>query len=871
MMKRLFLYLRLVVLVAALLFVLGLGYMHVFGTAAAEVPPRDDYFGVTWVSPPRTLADDRRFRQAEEIGARWDRFPFYWHEMQTIKDTNIDFGKMDAVVDADLKRGFQVQGILLGAPSWAIVNGKIMQDKWYEFVYQTVRRYKDRVRYWEVWNEPDLLDGNGQGAFWWGSIEDYYELLKTGYRAIRSADPNAKVLVAALAFPYNNQEFFPRFLEIIAKDSTAPSNNYYFDILPLHLYGRASTFFDLPLGYVGKPDFLGFHNMMRAKGFDKPIWINEAGVAVWDTGTGKNAPGRATMDEQASYVIQAFAYGLAAGVEKVFVFQLYDDGAGAIDPPSQQPAEYYGLISNTGVPRPAYTAYQVAAKYFGGAKLVTRVNFNRTGDPDVKGFDIITLYGTPNGKITTAWSNDGGKAVPIQIPGISGSATLVDKSGRQQTVAPTNGVYSVTLAPATNNNNFDCYTSRGCSPYDFIIGGNPIILVEPDVKVPPATVRPLPSGVRAPFPVSWGLTKPVTSTVAFDIQYVDPSEGVWRDWLVGTSAISGTFGVGAYGARLNHTYVFRARARDASGNLVDGYDYTPSGMASSVVLGGNVVTPTSQFSMISPTVSGVDVKIEIVWPHDNKPVTETAKVNIGSYMFHRDSLTSVNPSWSPLVRLWRAINNGVEEEVATGRKRTVAQGSLSFPVWEFNDVDVGLARDPLNKYYFRVAVDGVRSFSSVWSHGADARTVFPKMDIPSEVLSSSPTFVDAKVEIVWPKDGLPVDKADKANVGVYIFEHGTTRSVPLAFGNTVRLWRAQNNGPEKEVAIGQRISKTEQGITFPVWTFNDVDVAAARDPLNKYYFRVSVDAVRSVSNIWSHGVDARTHFPIKDTPATIAP
>lgn len=850
----------------------GYGARPNVATAAPSVRG-DERFGVSWINSPGSLASTQRMRQAVELGARWDRFPFYWNEMQPNPGGPIDFSKMDAVVNHDLANGFKVQGILLGAPQWAVVGGKISADHWYQFAYQTALHFKNKVDYWEVWNEPDLLDGHGNGIFWWGSVEDYYELLKTGYRAVRAANIDAKVLAAALAFPHNNQDFFPKLLEVMSRDTTAPANNYYFDILPLHLYGRASTFYDLPIGYIGQPDFAGFRNLMRQKGFEKPIWVNEAGVGIWNTGTGKAAPGRATMEEHASYIIQAFAYGLVSGIEKIFIFQLYDDGAGANDPQTGTPAEYYGLVSNAGELRPGYTAYQTAAKYFSDTKLATRVNLWRNGSADVKGVDIITLYGTPYGKITLTWNYDGGSAKQVRIRSGTTSAILMDKLGRQRPITPRDGVYVLDAPAATNSNNFDCFTSRGCNPNDFIIGGEPAILIETDFSVPPSVVKPLPSGVNSPFTVTWGTTKPVTGA-RFDVQYMDSEDGIWRDWLIGTSAISGTFGTTSTPVQKNHTYVFRSRVRDAAGYLIDGADFPLNGMASTVVLGGTTAPePTPVASPTpppTPAVGPVEAKIQIVWPHDNKPVDEATRVNIGGYVFQKDTLTTVNPNWPMRLKLWRSLNNGVEEEVGFGQKRIVSQGGMSYPIWDFNDVDVSQARDPLNKYFFRLGADGITSLGNIWGHGADGRTYFPDLDVPSGMAAVPPAVVDAKIEIVWPHGNLPVDKATKANVAVYLFEKGTLKSAPLDFNPTVRLWRALNNESEREVAIGKKDTKTEKGITFPVWVFNDVDVSAAQENMNKYYFRVTVDGVASSSNVWSHGKDARTVFPSPVQPRAVS-
>jgi hypothetical protein len=105
---------------------------------------------------------------------------------------------------------------------------------------------------------------------------------------------------------------------------------------------------------------------------------------------------------------------------------------------------------------------------------------------------------------------------------------------------------------------------------------------------------------------------------------------------------------------------------------------------------------------------------------------------------------------------------------------------------------------------------------------------------------------------------------------VYLFEKGTLRSAPLDFNATVRLWAAVNNESEREVAIGKKDVKTENGVTFPVWLFNDVDVSAAQDGSNKYYFRVTVDGVTSSSNVWSHGKDARTLYPKPVEPRAVS-
>lgn len=268
-------------------------------------------------------------------------------------------------------------------------------------------------------------------------------------------------------------------------------------------------------------------------------------------------------------------------------------------------------------------------------------------------------------------------------------------------------------------------------------------------------------------------------------------------------------------------------------------------------------------------VLAIDARIEIVWPHGNLPVSQAQLANIGAYLFDQGTDRAICPNLMPTVRLWRALNNGVEELVGVGERRTASLGGLVFNAWDFNNVDVSAATNASNKYYFRLSVDGYRHCSSIWSHAVDARTYMPNPDIPTGISSDTPGLVDAKIEIVWPHGSLPVDQATKANVGVYLFKRGTLQTVPPDWTPVVRLWRALNNGQEEQVAVGNKVMKQIGDLRFPTWEFNDIDVSAARDPLNKYYFRVTVDGVDCRGNVWAHGADARTYFPEQDVPSGV--
>ena len=276
--------------------------------------------------------------------------------------------------------------------------------------------------------------------------------------------------------------------------------------------------------------------------------------------------------------------------------------------------------------------------------------------------------------------------------------------------------------------------------------------------------------------------------------------------------------------------------------------------------------PSASAAQPAPTI---DAKIEIVWPLNGAAVTDASQANIGAYIFQTGTLNPVAMNFDAPVRLWAAVNNNPAAAVATGSKVATTVNGITFPEWVFNGVDVSAARNPANKIYFHLTVDGVPSRTNVWSHGADARTFLPTPDVPAST-GPVPAAVDAKIQIVWPHDSSgasqTVTGASFVNIEVAIFARGTTQSAPAEWNPTVRLFRSLNNGLQETIGSAVKRTVTSNGVTRPVWDFNNIPVSAAQDPINKYYFQVQMDEVPTYPTTWSHGSDARTYFPQKDVP-----
>ncbi len=121
--------------------------------------------------------------------------------------------------------------------------------------------------------------------------------------------------------------------------------------------------------------------------------------------------------------------------------------------------------------------------------------------------------------------------------------------------------------------------------------------------------------------------------------------------------------------------------------------------------------------------------------------------------------------------------------------------------------------------------------------------------------------LDAKIAILWPHGDAPVSAANRANITAHLTFAGTRVALPCNLTPQVTLWRALNNEPAVPSGTGVRRLTEVNGRRVPVWDFNDVDVSAARNPQNKLYFRVEVAGLPAQSNVWVHGVDARTYLP----------
>lgn len=530
---------------------------------------------------PSSIA--QQYENGLSTGAAWNRWPLYWFNIEQ-SPGSFNWSTQDSTVLDDIAHGLKVNAILLGTPGFYTTGdtvrisrpprprpGQLSLDsaeratpaglyepvfsdgtdspgpgkspnpdnKWANFVWLSVNRYKPGgqlaqangwpagvgISHWEMWNEPDL------DIFWNAPLEDYARLLKVGYLAAKQADPDAQVIFAGLANNYAKINYYRDVLAIFADDPLAAEYNFYHDILATHSYFHAWKSWYHVYRAVGA---------MRVHGLDKPIWLNESGVAIWDDYPGPvwdpMSALRATADEHADYAIQSAFYAVFAGADNIFHFQLYDgcgnQPAGTDFPPHSgelcddngqyegKPCagDANGLFTNPtdmscftqhpepGSKRPALAAFQILTTHLVDVEPYWR---KRQGEPNTCPMqrpngeiymqppqELIAFYRESTGdRIVGMWTLcDRKELAIIDATSPDGRATLVFADGRTQTIAAVDGHYTIELSPAKNRNPFP---GQEISPV-YAIGGSPVILIEKENR----SLPDLP--YRVYLPSLWG-------------------------------------------------------------------------------------------------------------------------------------------------------------------------------------------------------------------------------------------------------------------------------------------------------------------------------------------------------------------------------
>ena len=480
------------------------------------IPPGDTRFGINEGFAAAGFA--------RQLGARWTRWVVEWSEVQrtpSLEEFNLFYIDPETLRQ-ELRHGYKMMAVLKSTPPWAQTNpaqgvrsvpaGLDLPvddpgNTWAAFVKDIARRYAGRIDTWAIWNEVEIPPTGTNAVYntWAGTLEQYCRLLKVAWQAAHTVNPAARILLSPYSY-HKDKGWLERFLRTAARDPEAREHGFFFDILGLNLYRNAHDLYDRKRGGVPwaaeAPDRVGVDQILAGFQLQKPVWITEMNsmpfdetqVEGWDPA--RKVDGlRITQAEQASFVIQAYALGIAAGYETLFWQAMQDDR-----PPV--PDELWGLVRYNPDPlntdparvRPAYTAYQVATRYLSEAERVQLLTVDRADPagyraraPRYQWWVHYVMFQKGTRRSGVLW-NGSGAPTRVSLPRLGESARVVDRAGNETPLAPQGDRWVLTLDAATRR----ATAFGGDPPGYFFIGGAPLILVEEGVPPDAPVERPRP-------------------------------------------------------------------------------------------------------------------------------------------------------------------------------------------------------------------------------------------------------------------------------------------------------------------------------------------------------------------------------------------
>jgi len=317
-MHRLTTWLRLVLLLSLAYLLLTLAAVR-WGVRTALLPPPAT--AVTTFELPRLginvaleQANDQERQAAltrlQATGFGWVRQRIDWGHLEP-QPQQYDWRQSDALLRDIDAAGLIPVVVLDGSPRWArgpldqpptdnpLAPPAAFQD-FTRFAAAFAQRYRDQVRFYQIWDEPNI-------APHWGSqlIEPvgYAHLLKGAATAIRTADPDAVIITAALA-PTRDRGHTaidePYFLQRLYAAGAAPD----FDVVAIQPFGFGYA----PSDRRARPDLLNFgraqlirRTMVAAGDGATPLWAVRYG---WQRARG--TPWAAvSATEQARFAVAA--------------------------------------------------------------------------------------------------------------------------------------------------------------------------------------------------------------------------------------------------------------------------------------------------------------------------------------------------------------------------------------------------------------------------------------------------------------------------------------------------------------------------------------------------------------------------------------
>lgn len=208
---------------------------------------------------------------------------------------------------------------------------------WEAYVRQVATRYKGRLRYLEIWNEPKYSDIEPtKGAFFSGTVKNLVDLACAAQRTARAVDQDLRIVGPGFTGAGDRLE---RFL--------AAGGKHCIDVVAFHFYSATPEKMQQRIADV--------RQIMQAQGVAHlPLWNTEQGYEVLGPDARLPGPqGIGVADEatEAAYIVRSFALAADAGLGR---FHFYS---------------WERMLDKSQKPRRGALAVATAVRWLRGARL----------------------------------------------------------------------------------------------------------------------------------------------------------------------------------------------------------------------------------------------------------------------------------------------------------------------------------------------------------------------------------------------------------------------------------------------------------------------------------------------------------------------
>jgi GH35 family endo-1,4-beta-xylanase len=283
---------------------------------------------------------DRVAETARDAGVKWSREGFSWSRIEPSKG-RFQWDYYDRLVATAKRNGISIYALLSGWAGWTKSYTEEGVDDYVAYARQLVRRYKNDIHHWEIWNEPNIF-------FWDGPKELYATMLVKSYAAIKEEDPTAQVLgMSTSGIDYN---FIARMM--------ARGGPY--DALTIHPYRRV----------LDDQVFINELKVVSQLAGGKPVWITEMG---WSVHTPHNTLNQDftpnSLRIQAEMIARTYLCTLVSGVHpNTSWYDFRNDGEDPI---------YFehnmGIMYRDYRPKPAFVAFATMTRVLKDLRLAGKV------------------------------------------------------------------------------------------------------------------------------------------------------------------------------------------------------------------------------------------------------------------------------------------------------------------------------------------------------------------------------------------------------------------------------------------------------------------------------------------------------------------